>query len=300
MQALSSGSTQYQATEQDALGYTHACVVSAIILISSCGLAAWYLREGVPLLLLPAGEVPHPVILGFLFLAVLLALPRWMINFHELLHIHSEHQVHPFIRLMGVSPVPLSIVSLSYGQIRTLHFAHHAAPTTETDPDAYHIRGSWLQTVFSAFSAPEQSTLRWMARYGVSQQLAVDCGIKLLILAALVWLGGTTFLWFWLCLRLVYGCGDIAFFRMVHHHQGNYGTFPLSLPAGLIALGEQIFGKTVIQATIHHDIHHKDPRISVQFLAAAQVDGAADLLRRSGRQAIPIASSQRQAPSEEG
>lgn len=268
-------SAKYQVTEQDALIYTRACIISAVVLTSVYGFAAICPRGDSILLFFSAGHFARPIILFVLFLTVLLALPRWMINFHELLHIHDEHQIHPFIRLMGVSPVPLSIVSLSYSQIRKLHFAHHAAPATETDPDAYHIRGSWLQTVFNAFSAPEQSTLRWIARYGVSQQLAIDCGIKLLVFAGLAWLGGTTFLWFWLCLRLVYGCGDIAFFRMVHHHQGDYGTFSLSLPAGLIAVGEQIFGKTVIQATIHHDIHHKDPRISVQFLAVAQAEGRA-------------------------
>ena len=262
---------KYQATDQDALGYTSACIISAATLILVYGLVAIYLKEDFTLPLLSAA---HPVVLITLFLAVLLVLPRWMINFHELLHVYDEHQVHPFIRLLGVGPVPLSIISLSYGQIRTLHFAHHAAPTTDTDPDAYHIRGSWGQVFFNAFSSPEQSTLRWIARYGLSRQLAVDCGLKLLILAGLIGVGGTTFLWFWLCLRLVYGCGDLAFFRGVHHQRGNYGTFPLLLPARLVDIGERIFGKTVVQATIHHDIHHLDPRISVQFLGAVRAQRA--------------------------
>ena len=271
----STSHAKYQATDQDALGYTNTCIISAATLILVYGLIAIYLREDFTISLLLAA---HPVIFLTLLLTVLLALPRWMINLHELLHIYDEHQVHPFIRLMGVSPVPLSIVSLSYGQIRTLHFAHHAAPTIETDPDAYHIRGSWGQAVFNAFSSPEQSTLRWIARYGLSRQLAVDCGLKLLILAGLIGVGGTTFLWFWLCLRLVYGCGDLAFFRGVHHQQGCYGTFSLSLPAKLIDIGERIFGKTVVQATIHHDIHHLDPRIAVRFLGTARIQGAASKL----------------------
>ena len=243
----------YWATEQDAVIYTRRCLICAGVVFVAYGLNV-------------AGALP----LAGLVLLGALVLPRWMINLHELLHLYDDQQIHPFIRLMGVSPLPISPISLSYEQTRLLHAGHHAAPATETDPDAYHIRGSWIGTLFNAFIAPEQSSLRWLMRHGLSRQLAVDMLIKLCLLVGLVWLGDRTFLWFWLSLRLVYGLSDFAFFRLVHHRKGDYGTFALSLPSVVVALGEFVFGKTVIQTTIHHDIHHQNPRIAARALASAR------------------------------
>jgi hypothetical protein len=203
-------------------------------------------------------------------LIILLVLPRWMINVHELLHIYSEQQLNRFICLMGASPVPLSIVSLSYGEMRTQHFAHHATATTEADPDAYHIRGTWLQASFHAFTSPEQTAIRWIYRYGLTPRLMVDLGMKLVVLVVLGWLGGSLFLWFWLPLRLVYGIGDLAFFRCVHHQKGDYGTFALHLSRPLQTVGEIIFGCTVVHTTLNHDIHHRNPYIAARSLMAAR------------------------------
>ncbi|MBE9078954.1 hypothetical protein IQ241_16910 [Romeria aff. gracilis LEGE 07310] len=249
---------EYRVTEQDGRKYTRYCLLSAGILVGVYGLAI--------LPILPLAALP---------IAVLLLLPRWMINFHELLHIYDQQQINPVIRLMGVSPLPLSVISLSYSQVRTLHFAHHAAPATDADPDAYHIRGSWPQSIFNAFVSPEQSAIRWIAKHGLTLQLSLDLATKLIILGGLTWVGGRAFLWLWLSLRLVYGLGDIAFFRMIHHREGEYGTFALPLPSWLLASGELIFGQTVIQATIHHDIHHQNPRIAARALAAARDDAIA-------------------------
>lgn len=243
----------YSATEQDAIAYTRRCLIGAALLCVTYGLTV-------------AGTLP----LACLLIAVGLILPRWMINLHELLHLHDDQQITPYIRLMGVSPLPLSPISLSYGQIKTLHAGHHAAPGTEADPDAYHIRGSWVATLVNAFIAPEQSTCRWLFRHGLTRQLAVDMLIKLLLFIALAGAGGPTFLWFWLSLRLVYGLGDFAFFRMVHHRDGEYGTFALPLPDTVVWFGECLFGKTVVQATIHHDVHHQNPRIAAHALAMAR------------------------------
>lgn len=244
---------EYMVTEQDALQYSRSCMIGTGLLLGAYGLA-------IANLIPPLGLVA----------IVALVMPRWMINVHELLHIYDETQLNRFICLMGVSPVPLSVISLSYGEIRTLHFAHHAAPTTDTDPDAYHIRGSLGQAVFNAFTAPEQSAIRWITTHGLSPHLTFDLAIKLLFLAGLAWWGGMTFLWFWLSLRLIYGLGDLAFFRMVHHHRGDYGTFPLKLPQPVIALSEWVFGPTVTHTTLNHDIHHQNPYIAARALAAAR------------------------------
>lgn len=244
---------EYMVTEQDGLGYSRGCMIGTLLL-----LVAYFatIMRLIPLAVLP--------------FIVLLVLPRWMISVHELLHIYSDQQINRFICLMGVSPVPLSVLSLSYQEIRTLHFAHHRTPATEADPDAYHIRGSWTQAIGNALISPEKSTLHWIRTQGISRQLGFDLAIKLAVLICLAWQGGTTFLVFWLSLRLVYGLGDLVFFRCVHHQQGQYGTFALTLPQSLITLGEWVFGRTVIQTTIHHDIHHQNPYIAARALALAR------------------------------
>lgn len=244
---------EYCVTELDALAYSRRCMVGTGLMLGGYGLAIAHS--------LPAWALP---------LLVVLVLPRWMINVHELLHIYDEKQLNPFICLMGASPVPLSVVSLSYPQLRQLHFAHHAAPTTNDDPDAYHIRGHWLQAAFNAFVSPERNVVNWVAQHGVSLQLAFDLVVKFIVLSVLAWLGGWLFLLFWGSIRVVYAAGDFAFFRLVHHQRGEYGTFSLTPPPLLITLSELIFGQTVTHTTLNHDIHHQNPYIAARSLQAAR------------------------------
>ena len=245
---------EYMVTELDALGYSRRCMVGTGVLLGAYALA---ITQVIPPVALP--------------LIVLLVLPRWMINVHELLHIYDEQQLNRFICLMGVSPVPLSVISLSYGEIRTQHFAHHAAPAQADDPDLYHIQGNWGQAIFNAFTSPEQSALRWIATHRLTPQLAFDLMIKLITLIALAALGGPLFIWFWLSLRVVYGLGDLAFFRFVHHQQGEYGTFGLPWPQWAIRLSTLVVGSTVTNATLHHDVHHQNPYLAARALPAAAI-----------------------------
>jgi hypothetical protein len=66
-----------------------------------------------------------------------------------------------------------------------------------------------------ALTAPEQSFIRFLILKGFDLQLELDLIIKLLLLGILVGLGGEKFFWFWLFLRIVYGLGDLVFFRLV-------------------------------------------------------------------------------------
>ncbi|AUS99433.1 hypothetical protein CLI64_02935 [Nostoc sp. CENA543] len=204
------------------------------------------------------------------FIIISVTLPRWVINVHELLHIKSSKEINQIIRCLGISPIPLSIFTLSYQQIHEIHLAHHRHSATESDPDAYHIRGNLFLVILNAFITPEQSSIRWIKVNGINFQLGIDLLIKLLILIVLAFLGGQRFLWFWLFLRIVYGLGDIVFFRLVHHQKGEYGTFAMKIPNIIETWGGIIFGSTVIQATIHHDVHHKHPRIAAHNLAKAR------------------------------
>ena len=247
---------EYLVTEWDALGYVQHCGLVSIALLASYVWAA-------------QGDMPVVGLIG----VVMLGLPRWIISVHELVHIYEPSQLNRLIRWLGISPVPLSVLTLGYDEIRAIHFAHHCAPATDADPDAYHIRGSSGWVFLNAMTTPEQDTIRWIMAHGLSFSLAIGLLIKLVLLGALAWLGGTTFLWFWLALRLSYGVTDFIFFRCVHHQQGEYGSFALTLHPALVGIGEWIFGKTVMQATLNHDLHHQHPGLAARSLTLARVRG---------------------------
>ncbi|MEO1353210.1 MAG: hypothetical protein AAFW84_31355 [Cyanobacteria bacterium J06635_15] len=245
--------TEYMVTESDALGYVQQCWFVSIVLIASY---VWTVQ----------GVMPIAGLIG----VVILAFPRWIISVHELVHIYDPSQLNRLIRWLGSSPVPLSVLSLGYDEIRAIHFAHHRAPATDADPDGYHIRGASGWVFLNAMTTPEQDTIRWIASYGLSLSLAIGLVIKGVLLGAIAWFGGTTFLWFWLMLRLVYGVSDFIFFRCVHHQKGEYGNFALSLPPISIRIGEWVFGKTVVHATLNHDLHHQYPGLAARSLPLAR------------------------------
>ncbi|MEO0986423.1 MAG: hypothetical protein AAFY20_12835, partial [Cyanobacteria bacterium J06639_14] len=244
---------EYMVTESDALGYVQQCWLISIILLLSY---VWTVQ----------GEMP----LAGLMLVVILALPRWVISIHELLHIYEPQRLNRVICFLGASPVPLSILSLGYGENQTLHFAHHQAPATDADPDAYHIRGASWWVLLNAMTRPEQDTIRWILKHGLSVSLAIELVLKSFLLFALAGFGGTTFLWFWLMVRCVYGTADFIFFRCVHYQKGQYGSFALPLAPKLIHVGEWVFGKTVVHATLNHDLHHQCPGLAAHNLTLAR------------------------------
>ncbi|MDZ8223492.1 MULTISPECIES: fatty acid desaturase [unclassified Nostoc] len=240
-------------TDDDASQYLRHCAVAALILVGAYGLF-----------------VADFISSWILFAIVAVTLPRWIISVHELIHVKSDKQINRIISCLAISPIPLSILTLSYLQICEIHLSHHRSPTTESDLDAYHIRGNLFVVILNALSTPEQSFIRSIQLNGFNLQLGLDLLIKLLILGILIFFGKEKFFLFWLFLRIVYGLGDIVFFRLVHHQKGKYGTFEIKLPSILETLGELIFGKTVIQATINHDVHHQNPGIAAHNLAMAR------------------------------
>ncbi|MDF5738641.1 MULTISPECIES: hypothetical protein [unclassified Nostoc] len=187
-------------SDNDVSQYLRHCAVAALILVAAYGLF-----------------VADFISSWILFAIVAVTLPRWIISVHELIHVKSDKQINRIISCLAISPIPLSILTLSYPQIGEIHLSHHRTPTTESDPDAYHIRGNLFVVILNALSAPEQSFIRSVQLNGFNFQLGVDLLIKLLILGILIFLGGQKFFWFWLFLRIVYGLGDIVFFRLVHH-----------------------------------------------------------------------------------
>ncbi|BAZ71121.1 hypothetical protein NIES4106_59180 (plasmid) [Fischerella sp. NIES-4106] len=244
---------EYIVSDDDASQYLRNCAVAALILVGAYGLFV-------------AGFISSWI----LFAIVAVTLPRWIMNVHELIHVKNDKQINRIISCLGLSPIPLSLVTLSYPETRKIHQAHHYTPATESDPDAYHIQGNFFVVILNALSTPEQSFFRYLAVHGFNLQLGLDLLIKFLILAILIFLGGKKFFWFWLCLRIVNGLADIVFFRLVHYQKDQYGTFEIKFPSNLETWGELIFGKIVIQATMNHDVHHQNPGIAVCHLAAAR------------------------------
>ena len=244
---------EYIVTDDDASQYLRHYAVAALILVAAYGL---FIAEFISS--------------WILFAIVAVTLPRWVISVHELIHVKNDKQINRIISCLAISPIPLSILTLSYPQICEIHLAHHRSPATESDPDAYHIRGNFFVVILNALTVPEQSFIRSLQVNGFNLQLGLDLLIKLLILGILVFLGGEKFFWFWLSMRIVYGLGDIVFFRLVHHQKGKYGTFEIKFSSTIETWGERIFGKTVIQAAINHDVHHQNPGIAVHHLATAR------------------------------
>ena len=163
MQQCQNFPAEYMVTDKDAAKYVRNSVVAALSLY--VGYFLWL-----------AGLI-SPLVL---FVVIALALPRCTINVHELFHIRNARQINYFIRLMGLTPVPLSPLTLSYGESRQIHFNHHRFGATEEDPDAYHIRGQFLKVFLNAFTIPEQNFIRWVAASGMNFQLCLDLIIKLI------------------------------------------------------------------------------------------------------------------------
>ncbi|MDJ0707909.1 MAG: hypothetical protein QNJ46_31935 [Leptolyngbyaceae cyanobacterium MO_188.B28] len=124
--------------------------------------------------------------------------------------------------------------------------------------------------ILRAFLSPEISAIHWVRTHGVSRSLLWDWLGKWAILIMLGLAFGYRFLFFWLFLRLIYGLGDLVFFRIVHHRQGEYGTFSIPLAPWLTTLAGTIAGSTVVQATIHHDVHQNYASVAVEHLATVR------------------------------
>lgn len=213
-----------------------------------------------------AAAVAGAVSRWLLPLAVVILLPRWMIYVHELFHLRSEHRVDPLNRLLLLPFTPLA---LGYREFRTIHFGHHRNPATADDPDSFHILGGTTRALVGALTLPEQAFWRWILRYGVDVRLGLGAVLRLATFAALALAGGIAFLWLWVPLRLVYAAGDLAFFHLLHFRHGHPGTYALTLPPVVTRLARMVYGNTVVFAVLHHDRHHRDPRVAARHLAAA-------------------------------
>jgi fatty acid desaturase len=188
---------------------------------------------------------------------------RWLIAFHELLHLKKAEDLDWLTRLV---PIPFSLVNLGYREYRQIHMGHHRYTAQREDPDAFHIRGGHLKALLGAITQQEQASYRFIKQYGLSRELAVMLFLRAALFLALLLVFGKVFVVWFLVLRITYIINDYIFFHFVHYRAGQAGTFSIPLTRWLIYAFIVIYGIDVVYATMHHDIHHRNARIAAKFL----------------------------------
>jgi hypothetical protein len=202
-----------------------------------------------------------------LAIVVPLLVPRWMIAIHELFHLRSEREVDPVTRFQ---PLLFTPVCLGYRENLVNHRSHHRYMATPTDAEYYRLRGSRLTGFFNAMTAPEQMWFRWVSEHGLDRRLAIETALRCLLFAALVAVSGTVFLWYWIPARVAFGASYFVFFYWLHRNGEAMGVYRLVVPQSLATVLTFVYGKDVVEATLHHDAHHAQPRIAAEHLAASR------------------------------
>ena len=188
---------------------------------------------------------------------------RWMIAFHECFHLKKADELDWITRLV---PIPFSPMNLGYQEYRQIHMGHHRHTAQKEDPDAFHIRGGHLKALWGALTQHEQASYRFVKQHGLSNELIVMFSLRAALFFILLLTFGHTFLAWFLVLRITYVINDYVFFHLVHYRAGQTGSFKIPLPTWLQYPAIFIYGIDVVYATMHHDIHHNDPRIAAKYL----------------------------------
>ena len=210
-----------------------------------------------------AAAAVHVIPAWTLALSIPILVPRWMIAVHELFHLRSEREVDGVMRLLPFIFTPLA---LGYREQLRNHRGHHLNMAVPEDPEFYQLRGSPIRGFLNAVTAPEQMWFRWRARYGIDRRLAADTTVRLALFIGLAVAGGVAFAWYLAAARLTFGVAYFTFFYALHRRAGAYGVYPLVLPGWLARASTLVFGSVVVEATLHHDVHHAQPRIAARHL----------------------------------
>ena len=196
---------------------------------------------------------------------VSICVTRWLIAFHELFHLRNADQIDFVTRLQ---PIPFAPFNLGYREYREIHKGHHQHTASETDPDAFHIRGGFVRALLGSVTQQEQAVVRYIAEHGMSCELVVLMAIRLAIFIGLLLMSPAAFFAWWLVLRVTYIISDFVFFHVVHYRAGQIGTFPVPLPTWLMHPLIVIYGFDVVYATMFHDTHHRYSRVAAKQLAS--------------------------------
>jgi hypothetical protein len=202
-----------------------------------------------------------------------LVLPIWMarlmIGRHELIHVRREAEVDVLTRLW---PVLMMVTPLSAGfrEYRILHRRHHQYMLTNGDPDLYQIRGSKLAGFFHCFVSPEVTLWKWVGDHGLDRTLMAQLFLRATFFYAVLWFSDGAFLWYWLPLRVTYGCALFLFSYVLHRRGERYGVFRIDLPPVGVWLFCFLFGRAGWLAVCNHDVHHMNGNLSPLKLIEAR------------------------------
>lgn len=202
-----------------------------------------------------------------LLVSIPILVPRWMIAIHELFHLRSHREVDVVTRLL---PFTFTFLGVGYRELLINHRSHHRHMAMPSDAEYYQLRGSKLTGLLNAFSAPEQAWFRWVAENRMDRELLRDSLIRLAVLLALIWSAGATFLWYWVPARVTFGLSYFVFFYWLHRRGDEFGVYPLAVPAPLARVATIVWGPDVVEATLHHNVHHAQPRIATRHLAQSR------------------------------
>ena len=238
--------SQYYANEKDAVEYRFK-IIFFTLAIYSCF----------------AAFVFDLINVGWMIVLTSIMVTRWMIAFHELMHLKKAEELDLLTRLL---PIPFAPVNLGYREYQNIHMGHHRFTATPNDPDAFHILGGFLRALIGALTQHEQASYRYIRANGLSRELAVMMLVRAGIFMALLLTAPEAFLMWWLVLRLSYVINDFVFFHLVHFRSGAAGTFPIPLPFYIVYPALLIYGPDVVYATMYHDIHHQHTRIAPRYL----------------------------------
>lgn len=222
------------------------------------------------LLLGSFGSLCHGLLSPTLF--VIIGLCAYVRNFnaiHEASHASRAtwNPLRPFRQMAMIVHSPLQ---LGRRELASNHRLHHAYPADPArDPGASVNCGRWPTASVNSFIQPELALFDHVRRKGRwSTALVGALAYNTAVAAALIALGGVNFLWWLVATRL----GSTAVwlvFDWALHHPTAWGYACLDgLPHWVTWLWGILFSRDNLNATRHHELHHRYPRVADRALPA--------------------------------
>jgi fatty acid desaturase len=188
---------------------------------------------------------------------------------HELMHVRRPEQVAWPLRMMMLFDTPFG---LGYREHQDIHLRHHQRPALPGDPELFQIRGGSARAFLAALASPELAAIRWVGEHGIGPDLRREATMRALVMLGLATLRPSTFLAYWLLLRITVGAANFMFHRALHYRgardsgRGEYGTFPLRLPRPLDAALRVVLGSHLAAVLCEHDAHHAWSQVKAERL----------------------------------
>jgi fatty acid desaturase len=157
---------------------------------------------------------------------------------------------------------------LGYRAHRRNHGTHHQGSGGPQDADAYLVNGSLIKAVFNAFTQPEQSFVRHVAREGLGTRAVLALvgygSLFAVMMAAGGWRGA---LLYNVVVRIGNAGAWVTFHWWMHRPEGLNEFGGIRLPGAARALWRLAFGGDNLAAVEHHGLHHDFPWVPDRHLS---------------------------------